>query len=205
MTVSSARRIRELVVWVGGTLLPGPDAVAAGALRAAGATVEAAQMVAVHRLAAQLTWGEIDPASFWRDLGAVVEPPLPPDILAVRVLTTVAPQPGMAELLHTLTDSLPLRLVSDYPREWLEPAARAQLGGILEPAQVTYTAALNAGDATWCDALLAAGLLTPGASLWVDRSTRRALAALRRGVDAALCEDAGRFGRDLRLWGLLPP
>ena len=72
-----AHRIRELAVWVGGTLLPDLDAAAGGVLRAAGAPVGAAQMVEVHRLAERLTWGALHPSAFWGDLGALLDPPLP--------------------------------------------------------------------------------------------------------------------------------
>lgn len=202
----AAHRIRELAVWLGGTLLPDVDAAAISVLRAAGASTNTEQAVKVHYLTAQLTWGTVSAAEFWHSLGAALSPPLSPESLAAHLLAAAAPRPEIADLLRTLSRSLRVRFVSDYPRDWLEPvAAQARLDDVLHAAQVTYTTSLNADNFTWCDALLAAGILTPGATLWVDRNTQRALAVLRRGVDAALCEDAGRLSRDLRLWSLLPP
>ncbi len=47
-------------------------------------------------------------------------------------------------------------------------------------------------------------MIVPGQTLWVDAHSPRTSAALRKGIDAAIFEDAWRLRRDLGMWDLLP-
>ncbi len=206
MTTSSAERIREIVVWVGGTLLPDLHALAEACVRGPTAAGDAQQRLRVRLLVDALTWGTITPDAFLQEVGAVCDPPLAPERVAARLLSAATVQPGMVALLSNLARQRPLRFVSDYPPPWLAAlAAGGTPAPLVDAGQAVYTAQLHADGTTWCRALLAAGVVTPNHTLWIDRSTRRAVAALRLGVDAALCEDAARLRRDLNLWRLLTP
>jgi hypothetical protein len=54
------------------------------------------------------------------------------------------------------------------------------------------------------DALIAAGVVLPGHTLWIDAHSPRTSEALRKGVDADIFVDARRLRRDLALWRLMP-
>lgn len=206
MGAYGGQRIGRIVVWVGGTLLPELEETTCAALLAFGIDLSTVQRVAVHQLAGQLLWGNVETETFFRSVAIVSGARLASDVLTAQLLASAAPRPQMLTLLRALAAALPVRFVSDYPRAWLAAlAGQHQLGDLLNTDQTHYTAGLNADNASWCDRLLADGVLLPDRMLWIDRSTPRALAVLRRGVDVALCEDAGRLRRDLALWGLLPP
>jgi hypothetical protein len=101
-----------------------------------------------------------------------------------------------------------LCLVSDYPREWLVYASNhnTDLPQWFEPQHTFYTPELKplADHRGLLRALVEAGAVVPGTSLWVDYHPKRTMLAIREGIDAAVYVDAGRLYRDFWLWGFVP-
>ncbi len=202
MSAPGAHRICEIAIWLGGTLLPDLRTAAAATCDTAHVR-EPHRSVKLHQLVEQLTWGIVTPDVFARELGATCDPPPAPDAVVARLLAAVHPQPGMVALVGSLAAQLPVRFVCDYPRPWLATlVAGGELGAHIETGQTVYTAEVHADGESWCRALIAAGVLTLGNTLWIDGDTRRAVTALRHGVDAALYADAEHLRRDLGLWRL---
>ncbi len=110
----------------------------------------------------------------------------------------------MPALLSDPALTCELCLVSDYPAEWLLPAlTRGGLARIFPACKIAYVADLG-GFSGLLDALVERGVIMPGQTLWVDAHSPHTSAALRKGIDAAIFEDAWRLRRDLGMWGLLP-
>lgn len=121
-----------------------------------------------------------------------------------RLASELAPLEGMPALLADLALTCELRLVSDYPAEWLLPAlTRSGLARIFPAGEIAYVVDLG-GFSGLFDALVERRVIVPGQTLWVDAHSPRTSAALRQGIDAAIFEDARRLRRDLGMWDLLP-
>jgi hypothetical protein len=219
-----AGRIDHMLFWAGGVILPRLSSLAAHALPASpgplggapgplggagagGAGGAAGTDPAVARrladLERRLAQGEFAPPVFCELAAAAAGAPGMGGALEQAMLAGAGILPGMAGLLEDLAPRARLGLLSDYPRPWLQAIMdRSELARIFSPANIQYTADRPGADLF--DALTAEGVIRPGSTLWVDYDSPRAMIAVRRGIDAALCVDARRLRRDLGLWGLVP-
>jgi hypothetical protein len=121
-----------------------------------------------------------------------------------RLARELMPLEGIPALLSDPALTCELRLISDYPAEWLLPAlTRGRLARIFPAGEIAYVAALG-GFPGLLDALVERRVIVPDQTLWVDAHSPRTSAALRKGIDAIIFEDARRLRRDLGMWRLLP-
>ena len=164
------------------------------------------QRRALLEAALALAGGREQPAGFSARAAAICGEPgeTAAAQLQERLTNELAPLAGMPALLLDPALTCELRLVSDYPAEWLLPAlARSGLARIFPADEIAYVADLG-GFSGMFDALVERGVIVPGRTLWVDAHSPRTSAALRKGIDAAIFEDARRLRRDLGMWRLLP-
>ena len=108
---------------------------------------------------------------------------------------------GMPELIRELADSLDLWAAGSRA-DCDQLAALAEYRGAIAEAHIVETADGPIGERL--DGLVAGQVIDKGHAVWVDWHPRQAMTAVRRGIDAALFEDAARLYRDLGLWGLVP-
>ncbi len=196
-----ANRIDHLLFWTGGVVLPRLGHLAAGQAPACAGDLLCARRLA--DLERQLAEGDIAAAEFCEQAAAAAGLPGGADGLLPTMLAAATLPLGLEDLLAELAQSVRLGLVSDYPQPWLETIlARSGLSRLFGAANICYTAAWPGSDLF--KALAAAGVIRPGHTLLVDHDSRRATAAIRRGIDAALYVDARRLRRDLGLWRLVP-
>ncbi len=198
-------RITRLVFWAGGVVLPTLPVVTASFL-APGRQATLAERVGLTEAAYALASGQGDPEQYCaRAAGCFGEPgATSASLLYERLAAGVDALPGMPDLIAETTLTLEVRLVSDYPSVWLLPAlARNGLAPCFPADAISYVANLW-GFSGVLDALIAAGVILPGHTLWVDAHSPRTSEALRKGVDANIFVDVRRLRRDLALWRLMP-
>ena len=189
----------------GGVVLPSLPGAAAAFL-APGRELPPGQRRALLEAALPLAGGREQPAGFCAraatacgELGETAAARL-----EERLADELTPLAGMPALLLDPALTCELRLVSDYPAEWLLPAlAWSGLARIFPAGEIAYVADLG-GFPVMFDALVERRVIVPGQTLWVDAHSPRTSAALRKGIDAAIFEDARRLRRDLGMWRLLP-
>jgi hypothetical protein len=189
----------------GGVVLP-PLPGAAASFLAPGRELPPAQRRALLEAALALAGGREQSAGFCARAAAICgelgEPAAAQ--LHERLANELTPLAGIPALLSDPALTCELRLVSDYPAEWLLPAlARSGLARIFPAGEIAYVADLG-GFPGLFDALVERRVIVPGRTLWVDAHSPRTSAALRKGIDAAIFEDARRLRRDLGMWRLLP-
>jgi len=200
-----ANRIKRLVFWAGGAVLPTLPEVTASFL-APGRPATLAERSGLQEAAHALAIGQEAPGQYCaRAAGIFGEPGTTAStLLYQRLAEGVDALAGMPDLIAETALTLEVRLVSDYPAVWLLPAlARNGLAHCFPTDVIFYLADLG-GFAGVFDALIAAGVIVPGQTLWVDAHSPRTSEALRKGVDANIFVDARRFRRDLALWRLMP-
>jgi hypothetical protein len=200
-----ANRITRLVFWAGGVVLPTLPEVTASFL-APGRPATLAERSGLQEAAHALASGQDDPGQYCaRAAGAFGEPGATHSTpLYERLTAGVDALPGMPDLIAETALTLEVRLVADYPAVWLLPAlARNGLKHCFPADEISYVADLG-GFAGALDDLIAAGVILPGHTLWVDAHSPRTSQALRKGVDANIFVDARRLRRDLALWRLMP-
>jgi hypothetical protein len=199
--------IDGLVFIGGGVIVPRLSELALDALfpdRGAAAEVRL-EAAALER---KLACGMLAPDAYCRRLLAVSGSDRRAPDLADAICEKVAPRSNVPSLLADLAARVDLQLVCDYPRAWWEPAAaRHELDQFFSGEAIFYAAeqGLPPDYRAYFEALVSAGVIRRGRSLWVDHHSPRTSAAIRGGVHAAIFVDAERFRRDLGLWGLLPP
>ena len=198
-------RITRLTLNAGGVVLPSlPEAAAS--LLAPGVELPPARRRALLNAALACAEGREPPEQFCAAAVAICgeRSETAAGRLLERLASELAPLEGMPALLSDPALTCELRLVSDYPAEWLLPAlARGGLARIFPASEIAYVADFW-GFSGLFDALVKRGVIVPGQTLWVDAHSPRTSAALRKGIDAAIFEDAWRLRRDLGMWGLLP-
>lgn len=198
-------RITRLTLIAGGVVLPSLPQAAASLL-APGVELPPARRRALVDAALACAEGRESPDRFCAAAVAICgeRSETAAGRLQERLASELAPLEGMPALLSDGALTCELRLVSDYPAEWLLPAlTRGGLERIFPPSEIAYVADFG-GFPGLFDALVERGLSVPGQTLWVDGHSPRTSAALRKGIDAAIFEDARRLARDLGMWGLLP-
>ncbi len=198
-------RITRLTMMAGGVVLPSLPGAAASFL-APGRELPGGQRRALLEASLPLAEGREQPARFCARAAAICGEPGEPAAaqLHERLADELAPLAGMPALLFDPALTCELRLVSDYPAEWLLPTlARSGLARIFPAGEIAYVADLG-GFPGLFDALVERRVIVPGQTLWVDAHSPRTSAALRKGIDAAIFEDARRLRRDLGMWRLLP-
>lgn len=200
-----APRITRLTLIAGGVVLPSlPQATAS--LLAPGVGLPSARRRALLNAALDCAEGRELPDQFCAVAVGICgeRSETAAGRLHERLAGELAPLEGVPALLSDLALTCELRLVSDYPAEWLLPAlARGGLARILPAYEIAYVAGLG-GFPGLFDALVERGVIVPGQTLWVDAHSPRTSEVLRKGIDAAIFEDAWRLRRDLGMWGLLP-
>jgi hypothetical protein len=202
----SGHRIRHVVFWAGGVLLPEVADWAVAALsRAAPPTLE--DRAELHALARDLAAGRVDADEFVREAWARAGGTAARAAFAASLTQGVSVPAPQAALVQEMVGRYRLSLLSDYPAPWLEPILpHTGLAGAFPPDEIWYTAELAAGagyDRLFAEAVRR-GALRPGESLLIDHHSRRTTAALRIGIDTAIYVDPPRLRRDLALWRLPP-
>jgi len=200
-----ANRITRLVFWAGGVVLPTLPEVTASFL-APGRPATLAERSGLQEAAHALAIGQEDPGQYCRRVTGAFGVPGATSFkpLYETRAASVDALPGMPDLIAELALTLEVRLVSDYPAIWLLPAlARSGLAHCFPPAEISYMADLG-GFPGLLGVLIAAGVVLPGHTLWIDAHSPRTSEALRKGVDADIFVDARRLRRDLALWRLMP-
>ncbi len=198
-------RIKRLVFWVGGTLLP-PLAEMLLLACGSGTRPTGDLREALYRLEQAAARGGLGAADLCHAVSMASSGAPTPAEIEAAVLNNLTLQDGMAALISDLAPGHILGLVSDYPNRWLEPSLR--LAGIdrhfADPLCLTMEShAPNTRPSQLLHELKTSGFLIPGSTLWIDRHPHRTEIALRLGLDAALMADTPRLQRDLRLWGIV--
>ena len=200
-----APRITRLTLMAGGVVLPSLPEAAASFL-APGRELPAGQRRALLEASLPLADGREPPARFCARAAAICGAlgETAAAQLDERLADELTPLAGIPALLLDPALTCELRLVSDYPAEWLLPALkRSGLARIFPAGEIAYVADLG-GFLGLFDALVERRVIVPGQTLWVDAHSPHTSAALRKGIDAAIFEDARRFRRDLGMWRLIP-
>jgi len=113
-------------------------------------------------------------------------------------------QPGMADVFDTLTNHYELWLVSSYPSQHLAAVISKNSLSQWFDAGAVYSLPLPiVGHRAILQSLVAAGVIIPGKSLWIDHDPIRTMLSVRQGIDASIFVDAERLHRDLVLWGII--
>ncbi len=198
-----ASRIDHMLFWTGGVILPQLSRLALRALPVSERNLALERRLA--ELERQLAQGELAPPAFCELAASAAGEPEMAQPVMDAVLAEAGILPGMAGLLEELAPHVRLGLLSDYPQPWLQVIANRLGPGLARPFgpdDIHYTASWPGPDLF--EALVKEGVIHPGRTLWVDHDSPRAIIAVRRGIDAAICVDARRLRRDLSLWGLVP-
>jgi len=200
-----APRITRLTLIAGGVVLPSLPQAAASLL-APGVELPRAQRRGLMNAALACAEGRESPHQFCAAAAAICgeRSETTAGRLQERLVNELALLEDMPALLEDLALTCELCLVSDYPAEWLLPAlTRGGLARIFPAGEIAYVADFG-GFSGLFDTLVERGVIVPGQTLWVDAHSPRTSAALRKGIDAAIFEDAWRLRRDLGMWDLLP-
>lgn len=124
--------------------------------------------------------------------------------LQAGILECITCDPGALAVAQDIRKGGRLYVYSDYPRPWLDEAARRfGLYDIFEPLNVIEAAQLHPADNMddLFAALNQAGHTLAGKSMWIDGHPLRTSAAIRRGIDAIIYVDERRLRRELGLRG----
>lgn len=106
----------------------------------------------------------------------------------------------MPALLSELAESLDLWAAGSR-KDCDHLATLTDYRGALVAAHIVELADGPIGEVL--DGLVVRRVIEKDRTVWVDWHPRQAMTAIRRGLDAALFEDAARLYRDLGLWGLV--
>lgn len=197
-------RIGHFVFWTGGVLLPRISDLSLKILCEGDSPMET--ILELNRLESALASGKISPDEYCRKAIEISRVGIRREELCARIESAPQVEPGMLDLLEELCGNYDLKLVSDYPREWLIPILRRTGFRRWFVADNMFFLAEHShvleGERLFPE-LMAAAVLFPGKSLWVDYISSRTSSAIRRGIDAAIFVDARRLRRDLSLWGLV--
>jgi len=110
-----------------------------------------------------------------------------------------SPVDAMPALLAELARTVELRAVAT------DPSRLPTLDAYRPSLSPEYMTIADTRDpSALFDSLILDRIMLPGHAIWIDQNPHRAMIAIRRGLDAALFEDAPRLYRDLGLWGLVP-
>jgi hypothetical protein len=189
---------------MGGVLVPRIMQITLAMLAPQGGSSGRAQL-AMYKLETSLSLGDVGPDEYCRAVSAGGSP-MPASALAEMIPQWAKAQPGMLALLKDLPTGSTLRLVSDYPRQWLDAIlGLTGLSAYFTSAETVVLAEqrLANAHAAQVDFLIGAHIVAPGNSLWVDHSSLRTSLAIRRGVDANMFTTADQFRRDLRIRRLM--
>jgi hypothetical protein len=208
----SEHRIRQIVFWAGGVLLPeigdwAVEALSADGPRGVDASLSVDARFDLHTLARELALGRVDADEFLRRAWARGGGEAARAAAAASLKRSLSVPAPLVVLVGEMADRYRLSLLSDYPAEWLEAILPGTaLADVFPPDETWYTADLAAGgdyNHLFAEAVRS-GALRPGASLLIDHHSRRTTAALRHGIDTAIYVDVPRLRRDLALWALPP-
>ena len=197
-----AHRIKRFVFWVGGVIFPAISQVSLEILAPGGK--DSGIQLELRELERALWIGLISTEEFCRRAIDVAGAAIAASDLFAEIPGRVEPLPGMPELVRELARNYEVFLVSDYPRQWLQPALQ-RIGFIQQSASIFFVSKLGTSDeyADLVEMLVESSVIVPGSSLWVDQNPARTAVAIRRGIDASIFVDARRLYRDLGLWGLV--
>lgn len=200
-------KITRFAFWTGGLLLPPLHRFCLQVLLPAVGEVHVDVQTALLDKERALWQEHLDPAAFCRDAVQLTGSSVTTDELKRQLQQQVMLAfDDLPDLLVHLSPAFELYLASDYPRQWLFLALeRTGLSRFFPPDRVCVLAEHDTG-ATYPELftfLVAAEVIIPGSTLWVDHNSRRTTAALRAGIDAAIFVDVPRLRRDLALWGLV--
>lgn len=199
-------RINRLVFMLGGVIVP-PITQTVLATLALHRKPDAATWPALLDLEKSLTIGAMPPQEYCRQVIQLTGSSVGEDDLFEAIPEHAHPLPGILPLIMQLSPKYSLRLVSDYPRCWMQPILHhTTLSPFFAPETLLVTAEHNLSPEppALFKLLVDTTMIIPGSSLWVDHNPLRTTAAIRHGIDAAIYVDTNRLIRDLSLWGLVP-
>lgn len=113
----------------------------------------------------------------------------------------------MISLLEQLSNHYSLRLISDYPHQWLELIAKyTGLTRFFSEDKILILAEKNISNTnkSLIDFLVVNNMLIAGSSYWIDYNSLRTSQALRQGIDAYQYVDTPRMQHELGLRKLIP-
>lgn len=200
-------RITTLLFWMGGVVTQHVSEAALEVLLPEDKPASPKIQRALFDLEMALCTGDLSPEQYCQQAIQATQATLEADDLAAGIPDHLQPLPGIPPLIDELAETIPLRLVSGYPKQWTLPVLqRAELTDRFE-SSILYAAEYHPADccSALFEAMLASGEIVKDQMIWIDANSHRTSAAIRLGIDASVYVDAVRLRRDLALWGLVPP
>jgi hypothetical protein len=166
------------------------------------------QRLIIYESENKLVVGKITPDAYLDQMCSLFNVFKTRDDLFIELMKLIQVDEGALSIIIGLMQTNQVYICSDYPRTWLQAIQHnLQLLNSFPPKNTVYTAELDLSQHlnSVFEKLMVAGLIEPGASLWVDAYPLRTTASIRLGIDAIIYVDERRLRRELSLRKLLDP
>ena len=193
--------------WIGGVIAPRLWQLTRSVLEKNGVETSPDLCFDMIDLERKIGAGSISCDEYCRHVLERARLPLSPERLASAIENRIELTPGLFDIVAALSREHHLYLLSDYPRQWLQPAVmRLGLARYFPDQNIvmmdTYSLVELSSDLF--GRLASPRSLVPDNGLLVDGDPPRAMAALRAGIQTAIFVDAPRLKREFTLLEMLP-
>ena len=194
---------KALLFWLGGVLTESLSDLTLSVLTPGASGAERlAWKQTLDPFLVQLTLGEIDSSTFWREAGPACASGISSGEAHVEITALARPRREVLEIIGKVPERYQVWLVSDFPVDWVgKMAAGGRLAEHFPPDRIIFTASLglNQLQPDIFQALPRAANLEMRECLVIDGVSSRAVAGIKLGLNSIIYVYPERLAHELTL------